>query len=344
MQISQKTGLIIGLATVIAAGPALGHHTKKWHDAKEARERAAKEALEKKSKLTDPEAMRMEKMRKKLEKENEDLVQRRIEKIRLLEERKIARKLKAAFSEDSDEVTLGQASPSRVQVNAQNIKNQNTSETKHKVIPRLSVTSIKADSFDFESNPNFGLDVETSVTKHISVGIGVNYFTLGFNDKRYRPDNGFFFLDDESNTGIETDYTQLNVSAYGKFFPLPNSRIKPFIGLGLGYNNSKTEYEGVQEGIDYLTQDGDLPNDSFVNGGDYSVNQNFINATVSAGAEISFNRTIGAMIEVRYSRALSEKDESRNVGNVLEDRINELSAQIVNADTLNFGAGLLVNF
>ena len=131
-------------------------------------------------------------MRKKIEQEHEQMVQKKIEDIRMQEELKLGNKLKKAFSgqlSNVDTVSTGQAAPQRVVAPAPApIAAPIKKENNNSIVPTLGLTSISVDgSESYESELSAGLNFESRLTKRFSVGIGLGYTTMKITDINANP-------------------------------------------------------------------------------------------------------------------------------------------------------------
>lgn len=286
-------------------------------------------------------ADKLEKVRKQLEERNEQMVQKKIEDIRMREEQKLTKKLQNAFqagmnSLDGDSVSTRQAAPQKVVAPAPEKKAE---PADNKVTPKFGVTSItNNENIDFESNTNFGLEIESQVSKRISFGLNFSYMTVDFQDRTLDFNNYSPYYD--QNQGVELSHQNIQIGAFSKFFLATEAKIRPYAALGIAYNRSRTEYTGDIN--QYNTY-------GFYNYYEQidAVNTTYISGAIFGGAEISFNETIGAVIEVRYDKNLNEQNENGSSTyntNYYEQRLDQLNAQINNSDAFTLNAGLQVRF
>ena len=106
-------------------------------------------------------ADRIAKMRKKLENQSQDMVDQKIENIRIKQEKELAGKLKNAFQgnlERTDKVNVSQAATQKVEkvAPAPEVKDKRGD---NKVTPRFGVTNFVSDDVDFESQMDIGVEL-----------------------------------------------------------------------------------------------------------------------------------------------------------------------------------------
>jgi hypothetical protein len=155
-------------------------------------------------------ADRVAKMRKKLEQQNEQMVQKKIEDIRVQEEMKLTKKLQTAFSNgmnqldnsnnNADQVTTTQAAIVQASVQTIEAPVDNSIKNPNKIIPFFGIANFKGDKVDFESKISTGLSVENQISERFSVGIGFNYSNME--------------ITDVSNTYASYNYNYYNYSPF----------------------------------------------------------------------------------------------------------------------------------
>lgn len=284
-------------------------------------------------------AQRIEKMRKQLEKKNEEMVSKKIEDMRIKEEQKLAKKLQKAFTGGNignvDEVSTVQAAPAKVVAAAPVVEEKKEEVKRNKIIPVVGVTSFSGENIDFESKINAGLMAESLITDRISMGIGLTYSTMDIQLNQY---NNFYY------GGREMNYTNFNVEANSKFFITGiDSKFRPYVGAALGYNRTKLKFadNNNQNVYNYPTY-----NNQKQENGESSSN---ISGSILGGVEVSFGENIGLTLDMRYTRALTSgfNDENQNnTGFQSNDQIllNSYGSEIEDANQITVGAGLVVRF
>jgi len=316
-------------------------------------------------------AQKLAKLRKKIEREHEQMVQKKIEDIRMQEEIKLGRKLKSAFSgnmQKVDTVSTGQAAPQRVAAPAPALAPVIKKEKNNSIIPTLGLTSIAVEGKEsYETELSAGINFESKLTKRFAVGIGLGYSTMKIND--INPNNGTGFNSFNTfgtfNTGCvngfncfntfgtngylqgrEMNYRQMDLNIDGKFFIVPDSKIKPFVGLGIGYRRASLSYS---ENDPYYNQSiGGFGS----TGADSEYSSNYVTGTVSGGADIAFSEVIGARLQLAYTKGLTESSNTdnrtfNNFGGGYDYNqiaLEETGRALEGADFGSISAGLIINF
>jgi outer membrane protein W len=247
----------------------------------------------------------------------------------------------------SDKVTTGMAAPAKVEANV--------SATPQlgdviKMLPYAGITSFQSENEDLEADMSLGLRVESDITARFSVGLGFNYTTLKTTDFK----NGYAgytagdFYDRYSQmygAGREVEYTNMNFEMYSKYFITKTSRFRPYIGGGIAYNRTSSNYTDNQNQTipSYGNNTGYNYQNQF---GDEEITSNLISARILAGSEILFTNSIGANLEIQYSKALGSSfgDQEARVEGPDQKRLRDLSAEINDAHTFSVSAGILVLF
>lgn len=284
-------------------------------------------------------ADRIEKMRKRLEAQNEEMVQKKIEDIRIKQEKELSNKLQKAFQgnmqalddsdmEMTDDVQVVQAAPQAIIAPA---PEEEKKDFKNAIIPYFGIKQFNGDQIDnFESAVNVGLTFENEVSRNFRVGIGATYTTLDFTDSIVE---GFNF---NNNLAIEQDVAvrNLNLNLTGKFFIVTESSIRPYVGLGLGYNRM------------------DLSYDQTYRGEDIDATGNNVTGSGSVGVEFAFASNLGLNIDFTYQRAISSGFENRDVDQVVVNpsvnaykaRLDQYGNALEQSDVGSLNVGFLIKF
>ena len=267
------------------------------------------------------EADRMRKSRENLEKQNKDMVDKKIEDIRLREEKKLGKKLKKAFSSGNlndlnNKKEKKPAPPPPPVVKATPKKKVK----KNAVIPYLGFSFFEGSDVDYESSTSFGIGIETFLTEQMSLGIGFSYISMEIQDRcnsgshypspydypftrsstYYRTFcNDYYTLHFPNDQGRIIEYSKMAFDIIGKYFLKLESKIMPYIGFGLGYNRISADY---QKGADEPYRGTAPPYYHFKEEG-YNAGQ--MMGIGIFGAEITFTDRIGMDMALRYSTSLS---------------------------------------
>lgn len=294
---------------------------------------------------------RLNEARRRLERQNEQMVQKRIEDQRIKQERELARQLQKAFTQGldaRDEVRTTMAAVEPVVEAPAPAPKVEREEKPNKVLPYFGVTNIKGEKIDFETKINAGLALESMVTRNISVGVGLGYNQMDITDYSnsfvsnpamynvypvYNP--GYY---QAFGQGRNIDYKNLEMSVNSKFFLTTESKIRPYLGAALSYNRSKLTY--TDNGNNYLYNN--------VNFGNEGYSTNYIGATGTIGSEVIFTDTFGMNLDFRYHRGLtsgfssdSEADAFRNPDQL---RLENIGKAIESADFFSLNLGVVIRF
>ena len=199
-------------------------------------------------------------------------------------------------------------------------------ENNIKMTPYFGMINILGDYIDFESKLSAGLTLESAVGKRFSVGAGFNYSTLDIKD--ISPAYQYIYPN-----GRELTYQHYRFDVQSKLFLTVESRVRPFLGLGLSYNRANLQFE--DEGV-YA--------DASPYGGE-EFNSNYIAASGFLGTEIAFNDNVGLNLEVRYTKGLSNNFNVESLSQTTDQAVlDRLGKDIQKADFYSVNAGLQVAF
>ena len=265
-------------------------------------------------------ADRVAQMRKQLEEQNSQMVQKKIEDIRIKQEQELAGKLKQAFQgnlkamdqatgENVDSVDTVQAAPQRVVAPMPEFE-EPKEEKLYKVIPYVGGKVYNSEDIDsFNANVDTGIAFETMLTERFSLGFRVGYTSMDFTDS----DTYLSSVNNNYYEDLEVDYKNLSIGVQSKFF-LSTSRFRPYVAVGAAYNRTSLE----------LTNDIKNNNNGcyYYGGGYYCYNNlededlkatgtNFT-GTAALGTEILFNDSVGLNFEFSYTRAFNSAFDAKS--------------------------------
>ncbi len=293
-------------------------------------------------------AQRIEKMRKQLEKKNEEMVSKKIEDMRIKEEQKLAKKLQKAFNGGNignvDEVSTVQAAPAKVVAAAPVVEEKKSEIKRNKIIPVFGVTTFSGEQIEFESSFNAGLQAESLITDRISMGLGINYTSMKISDLANNFNNNynynFGYYNNYGTNGREIDYSNIAIEANSKFFITDiESKFRPYVGAALGYNRLSMSYNdnGAQN-----------YNNGLQNFGQEAQRSSSISGSILGGMEASFTENIGMTLDLRYTRALTSgfaQDQGTTVQQSPDQlRLQNIGEAIEDSNQISVGAGLVVRF
>ncbi|MEK6624371.1 MAG: hypothetical protein AABY86_05360 [Bdellovibrionota bacterium] len=327
------------------------------------------------------EADRMQELRKRMEKQHEEMVQKKIEDIRMKEEQRLGTKLRSAFNgapAATDEVSTAAAAPQKIETQAPvPAPTPAEEQPSFKIIPSYGVKNIAGDSIDLESKINGQISLEAMVSPRISVGVTAGYTSLdmtslsqtgygsaygyNYNNSSYYNNftnyyapyygtsygfNNNFYNQNYYNTygvsGREMTYEQWSLEMNSKFFVVSAGRIRPYLGLGVSYNRATLNYKEAAD-----------PNAANYqwNGfslGDEQFRTSFVGGTAILGSEIYFTKNFGLNLDVRYARAITSGINNQT-GNTFaynpdQAKLEQIGKEIQETNTFSLNAGILLAF
>jgi outer membrane protein W len=295
-----------------------------------------------KKKKQPSQADKIQALRRKLEAQHEQMMRKKIEDMRLEEERKLARKLQNALNgqmQAMDQVSTSYAAPMKVQAPAPApVKVE--AEKKNSVTVSGGFMNIASELNDLDANFNMKLAAESKVHPRIAIGVSFRYVDINMNDEQntYLTNSNFFSsnvsYNNQYQNGREISYKQMSFGAHGKFFFAVDSKIKPFAGAGIAYNRGSFKYD----------QNENFTSNGF-NYGDEKVGANNVAGNIGAGAVVQFSPMFSAELAVNYEKALtSGVAESDNNSSPDEQRLRNLAKDIEEADVVSVNVGLSLHF
>lgn len=296
-------------------------------------------------------ADRIAKLRQRLEKQNLDMMHKKIEHERIKSEKKLEKKLRHAFtgmSLNSDRVQVKKAAPQRIVAPAPVVKPKKVRKTA--VIPSIGVSeALSSGSSSYESKVSAGLSVDHTVHNNISVGFGLSYSKMDFKSPYIQNFNfvNFQSVGPNSDGNADYEYSRIAVNLNTKFFFTGiDSKFRPYAGVGLGYNRVRISDTN--------------PNDDYLNIGGLNFNQNpnqeteFSDSLVSAsaliGANFLFNHIVGVNVNFTYTKFLTsafssdEQNQLTNSFNRNENEVRAVGESVSDRDVAGFNIGLVLKF
>ena len=203
----------------------------------------------------DTEADRVEKLRKKLEKQNEDFVQKKIEDLRYESEQKMSDTLSDAFSGSARPVSS--ESESTVVAHQPKVDNKNSELKDFLIIPSYVMSNYTGQNYNIESDLGFEVNVEGRVYKNITVGISVGYDTVSAMDVASL--NPYTYTMNSFGGLFRTlDISMLKAGINSKVY-FGSKKFQPFIGGGVSMTRANlsfdrqnfydTMYFGMMDGV-----------------------------------------------------------------------------------------------
>ncbi len=302
-------------------------------------------------KLSPSEQMR--RRREKLEERNKNMVEKKIEDIRVKQEIILTNKLQDAFNKglnnlNEDNVSVKEAAPVLPQPIVQPVIETKVEPVKvernSQVIPFVGGQAIKGSfngiKIDFETKMLVGVQVETKVDEQLMAGAELSYATLTTTDR----DNAFVTAGSLCSNGQlcgarEIAYGKWTLGGNLKYLFTQESRFKPYIAAGANYNRVKLDFNdsGAINGVPTTNING------FVLG-DESVNSNYVSGNVKLGVQLDVNEKWGANLEVSYTKNFVSKKNYNTSYNSDQIRLENISNAMEQSDITAIGAGLVVKF
>lgn len=293
---------------------------------------------------------RLDQQRRELERQNEDMVQSRIEDIRIEQEKKLSESLSQAFTRGfeaaGDSVSTQQAAPKKEAPLPRATRNENVITT------GFAVTNVSGDTVELESKIDTHVGFESRLNNRFAVGLNIGYMVMDITDVNPRNNpqqfNQFYnfyngFNSFHQNQGREMDYKQLSLELNSKFYIIPDSRIQPFVGLGLGYKRSSLKYTQADNSMQFNQMFGYSGSSGF--SGEEKYRANYVTANASLGTDVLFTDMVGARVMLGYSRGLTDGsrdiDTNQSLGQAFLRNVGE---NIAKANFFSLGAGLLISF
>ncbi len=291
----------------------------------------------------------LKRRREKLEEKNKNMVEKKIEDIRVKQEMALTDKLQNAFNNNTneDKVQTVQAAPVApapvIETRYVEVPAPVRVEKNSKIIPQLGINSVKGERLDLETDITIGLQAETMVTSQVSVGLGIGYTTMRMTDvANIYSSNGPYSQYGQYTTvyggaGREMMLQKFTVEANAKYFFTEDSVIKPYIGGGVAYNRSTLKYENQKT---YNYQNYNFGNEDY--------GSSAVGGSLKLGAEVSFNDTVGANLEFSASKnissGISKSSDLNTVYNPDQGRLENINREIEEGTTTSIQAGLIIRF
>ncbi|MCK5074031.1 MAG: hypothetical protein KAQ98_11435 [Bacteriovoracaceae bacterium] len=299
-------------------------------------------------------ADKLAQMRRKLEKKNEEMTRKKIEDERMKAEAKMTKKLQKMFqgqlqAMDEQPVVVQQAAPKVVAPAPVQAEPEKKIVEEVKIIPTLGVLNIQGENCDFESKINAGISVESMLTKRISVGLQFSYATMALTDVDQNNSSSYNYVSAPYNSayystygqGREIDYRQTVVGINSKFFLTEESRLRPYVGLGVNYNRASLKYTDQDKSQPYSYNN--------VYYGDEEYSSSYVSGSLLLGSEVRFTDHVGMVLGLNYSKGFlggidTQADVKSRYNNHDQQRLEGFGSDIEKAHFFAINAGLLVTF
>ncbi len=297
-------------------------------------------------------ADKIQEYRRKLEQKHEQMMRKKVEDMRLEEERKIARKLEKALSgqvQAMDQISTQSAAVQKVEAPAP----ATVEETRNNKFALSGGFMNFQGEQDLDANLNLKASVETMVSPHIAVGMSLRYVNVEMThkDNNYFDFNGYSAYNynygyygqntyDYDYINNKFDYSSIAFSLHSKFFFSVDSKIRPFVGAALNYNRGSLEngdYENDSYDYNYYYTGYQMPKDK--------ISVNNIGASVMAGGEVRFNNMFSAELYAQFDKSFNSSIEEDDYSDTENERyLKSLARDIEDSNIFSINAGFAFNF
>ncbi|MFN8369663.1 MAG: outer membrane beta-barrel protein [Bacteriovoracaceae bacterium] len=316
------------------------------------------------------EADKIRRERQNLEKDNEDLVRKKIEDMRIAEEKKMSDRLKNMLGGQGSlqQDTVSTQAASVIEAKKEEPVKPVGADNRFQVKPFYGITHYKGDNVNFESKINTGLGFDAKLNDRFSIGLGLKYVNMSIQQIDRSPymnsyyNNGYYtggygynynynynlnysnnWYQNTFQNQREIEMNQFGFELTGKFFILPDSRVRPYAGLGLGYSKTQLNYKslGGSSSAYYNPY-------SNVQYGDEGYNASTFSGIVLLGADFYFTERFGLNAEMRYAKGFAS-DYNQDLNNTLianpdQRFLQLLGSDIDNAHSASIMLGILFGF
>ncbi len=296
-------------------------------------------------------AEKLEKMRKELERKNQEMVHKKIEDIRTKNEMRLTKQLQKAFAGGLKTPVVDSVSTTQSAVVKAEVKTK-TENKDMRIAPQIGYSSItgettRGEAMDFESKIDIGLQFDADITDRFSVGVGIAYQALDITDFSSSAYTTQFYNTYGANmnwytglygTGRELNSKTISLNIVSKVFATArDARFRPYLGLGIGFNHLMLKYDNNATVIDPYQ----------ITYGDEEFSANYITGSVKLGALVNFSSTIGMDVELAYTKGITSSfsEKSNQVArNIDQLRLNEIGGGMSEADVVSVRAGVTIGF
>lgn len=296
-------------------------------------------------------ADKLEAARKQLERQNQQMVHKKIEDIRTANEMKLTKQLQRAFNGGLKSPVVDTVSTSQAAVVKAEVKSSEANK-EMRIAPVIGYSAITGKStigetMDFASKIDVGLAFDADVHDRVSVGVALGYQALDITDFNSSTYSNQFYSTYGTNTSWYTglygsgrvlNSKTLSLDITSRVYAtIKDARFRPYLGLGVGfkhlllkYNNNTTVYDPYS--IAY---------------GEEEFSANYITGSAALGALVNFSSTIGMNVEISYTKGISSsfsENSAQTARNIDQLRLNQIGGGMSKADVTAVKAGLTIGF
>ncbi|MBF0361223.1 MAG: hypothetical protein HQK49_09440 [Oligoflexia bacterium] len=317
------------------------------------------------------------KNRRDLEKENNELAYKKLEDMRIQEEKKITKTINNVFSDNKNQQATSGATevvtPVVPVVKASEVKEapvkvlddttindatsvaaaeeKNKPTHKVKITPNVSGVVYKGKYESYQANINPGLSLEFPMTEQIGLSFGVSYSKVNITDIS-RNNYNWYYAWSLNNFGYnnfskEIEGSGISIEVMPKIYLTKNSLVNPYIGAGVGYDYFNMKYNKKDQSQNYMQY---YTNYGQNNYGNEEFSSSYVSGKVALGAEMIFTKNIGMNLECKYSKGFAELTKQNGeytaptYYNQDQRLLQTLGEDINTANKLSIGAGLVILF
>jgi len=284
------------------------------------------------------ESDKLEKARKQLEKQNEEMVQKKIEDIRVDNEKKLTKQLQSALTGQAPLVSSSENTPvAKVEKNIDSHK-----EGLVDLGLNVGVSNVSGGEVDLETSVTGKILVESKVKENILIGLGVGYTNITMRPLTDVLGSSYFsayygsgYYNVSGEYGPTIDYDQLDVSTSVKLLLGKSSKLKPYVGLSLLYSRFNMD---SNSGANYWG--------SGINSGS-NVDGSFLSLSANIGARLMFSEMIGMNLELGYTRGIGGILGNRSSVSLINPDaviLNDIANQIATSNIFGIQTGLIFSF
>jgi hypothetical protein len=202
-------------------------------------------------------------------------------------------------------------------------------------IPVVGAKSFNSDELSLETQFAGGFKIESELNSRVNVGIGLQMVSM---DSQLITNDLGGVYNSIYTTGRELGYTNYSLDFYGRYALSEGKRLTPYIGLGLSYNRSKLEY--LDNNNNAVIGPVTYANESYIN--------HFLSGNIALGADVNISKGFGLNLQLDYSRglgsSLTNESAINPTVNADQQRLIDISNEIIGANTLSVAMGLIVEF
>jgi hypothetical protein len=290
------------------------------------------------------------KARQNIEKATNNMVDKKIENVRVKHEKALQKDLANIFGSDTDSIGTQSAAVHKVEAPLEQGPS-NSMAGRFRLTPYIGGSLISTDYSEISTNFATGVRLDATLNKRFAIGAAINYsqaeitsqndnaFVVGPNG--YRPSfNGFI------RPLSEIDYSRFSVDFTSKVFILNDEMVRPYVSLGLGFARNSLEFaDRVNQNVGAYQ-----PAYSYLyDQQQYSDIQ--MTGSLGLGADMMFSEQIGLNIDFNYQMGLGGNDKLR--GNPYNSQyfqspqftfLESIGNELRDASVMGLSAGLIVQF